>query len=60
MVVIFFFDLFLYLASVQFSSVQSLSRVRLFTTLWTAACQASLSVTNSGSLLKPMSIESQK
>ena len=33
--------------SVQFSSVQSLSRVRLFATPWTAACQASLSITNS-------------
>ena len=31
----------------QFSSVQSLSRVRLFATLWIAACQASLSITNS-------------
>ena len=44
-------------ASTQFSSVQSLSRVRLFVTLWTAACQASLSITNSQSLLKLMSIE---
>ena len=34
--------------SVQFSSVQSLSRVQLFATSWTAACQASLSITNSG------------
>ena len=42
----------------QFSLVQWLSRVRLFTTLWTAACQASLSITNSQSLLKLMSIES--
>ena len=42
----------------QFSSVQSLSRVQLFVTPWTAAHQASLSVTNSWSLLKPMSIES--
>ena len=42
----------------QFSSVQSLSRVRLFATPWTAACQASLSITNSWSLLKLMSIES--
>ena len=42
----------------MFSSVQSLSRVRLFATAWTAACQASLSFTNSQSLLKPMSIES--
>ena len=42
----------------QFSSVQSLSRVRLFATPWTAACQASLSITNSQSTPKPMSIES--
>ena len=42
----------------QFSSVQSLSHVRLFETPWTAACQASLSITNSGSPPKPMSIES--
>ena len=41
----------------SFSSVQLLSRVRLFATPWTAACQASLSVTNSRSLLKLMSIE---
>ena len=40
------------------SSVQSLSRVRLFVTPWTAAHQASLSITNSQSLLKLMSIES--
>ena len=39
------------------SSVQSLSRVRLFLTPWTAAHQASLSITNSRSLLKLMSIE---
>ena len=45
------------LSSVQFSSVQSLSRVQLFVTPWTAACQASLSITNSQSLLKLMSIE---
>ena len=42
----------------DFSSVQSLSRVRLFVTSWTAARQASLSITNSWSLLKLMSIES--
>ena len=42
----------------QFSSVQLLSHVRPFTTPWTAARQASLSITNSQSLLKPMSIES--
>ena len=40
------------------SSVQSLSRVWLFATPWTASCQASLSVTNSRSSPKPMSIES--
>ena len=42
----------------QCSSVQSLSRVRLFMTPWTAACQASLSITNSWSSLRLMSIES--
>ena len=41
----------------QFSSVQSLSHVRFFATPWTAARQASLSITNSGSLLKLVSIE---
>ena len=40
------------------SSVQSLSHVQLFVTPWTAACQASLSITNSWNLLKLMSIES--
>ena len=40
-----------------FSSVQLLNRVRLFVTLWTAARQASLSITSSPSLLKLMSIE---
>ena len=43
--------------SVQFSSVHSLSWVQLFETPWTAARQASLSITNSPSLLKLMSIE---
>ena len=43
---------------VLFSSVQSLSRVRLFATSWTAARQASLAITNSQSFLKLMSIES--
>ena len=38
--------------------IQSLSRVQLFVTPWTAAHQASLSITNSQSLLKLMSIES--
>ena len=41
-----------------FSSVQSLSRVQLFVTPWTAACRASLSITNSWSLPKLRSIES--
>ena len=42
----------------MFSSVQSLSHVQLFATLWIAACQASLSITNSQSSLRLMSIES--
>ena len=50
----FFFLLYLYL----YSSVQLLSRVRLFVTPWTAAHQASLSIANSWSLLKLMSIKS--
>ena len=41
----------------QFSLVQSLNRVWLFAIPWTAACQASLSITNCWSLPKPMSIE---
>ena len=44
--------------SVQFSSVQSLSRVRLFATPWITALQASLSITNSRSSLRLTSIES--
>ena len=43
--------------SVQFSSVQLLSHVRLFATPWTAALQASLSITNSQSMLKLIPIE---
>ena len=43
--------------SVQFISVQLLSHVQLFATPWTAACQASLSITNSQSLLRLMFIE---
>ena len=43
---------------IQISSVQSLSHVQLFATPWTAARQASLSITNSQSLLKLISIES--
>ena len=42
----------------QFSSVQSLSHIQLFVNSWTTACQASLSITNSRSPPKPMSIES--
>ena len=45
------------LYSLQFSSVQSISHVQLFATPWTAVHQASLSITNSQSLLKHMSIE---
>ena len=52
-VLIFFFVC----VCVCFSSVQLISRVRLFVTAWTAARQASLSITNSRSLLKVMSIE---
>ena len=48
-------DILVYFSS---SSVQSLSRVWLFATPWTAACQASLSITNSQSLLRLTSIES--
>ena len=44
--------------SKEFCCFQSLSPVRLFATSWTAACQASLSITSSQSLLKLMSIES--
>ena len=44
--------------SVQFSSVQSLSRVQLFVIPWIVAHQASLSITNSWNLLKLMSIKS--
>ena len=43
---------------ISFSSVQSLSCVQLFATPWMAACQASLSITNSRSSLKLLSIES--
>ena len=44
-------------SSYSFSSVQSFSCVRLFATPWTAECKASLSITNSQSLRKLMSIE---
>jgi len=43
---------------IQFSSVQPLSRVRLFVTPWITACQASLSITNSRSSFRLTSIES--
>ena len=46
------------ISSVQFSSVQSLSCVRLFATPWTAALHTSLSITSSRSLPKLMSTES--
>ena len=46
-----------YSICIQFSSVQSLSSVWLFATPWATACQASLSITNSRSLPKLMSIE---
>ena len=49
---------FFFTLSFQFSSVQSLSRVRLFVTPWIAARQASLSITNSWSSLRLTSIES--
>ena len=45
-------------SAIDLSSVQLLSHVWLFATPWTAACQASLSITNSQSLLKLMSIKS--
>ena len=46
-----------FFSSVQFRSIQSLSRVWLFVTPWTAVRQTSLSITNFWSLPKPMSIE---
>ena len=46
------------LFTLRFASVQSFSRFQLFGTPWTTARQASLSITNSQSLPKPMSIES--
>ena len=44
--------------NISVQSVQSLSQVQVFATPWTAACQTSLSITNSQSLLKLMPIES--
>ena len=55
-----FFQNFRKIGEYLFSSVQSVSRARLFVTPWTAAHHASLSITNSRSLLELMSIESVK
>ena len=52
-----FYFVCIFTSTCFFHSVQSLSRVRLFATPWTAARQASLSITNSRSLLKLMSTE---
>ena len=57
-VCIYIYIIFQVISLYQFSSVQSLSHVWLFVTLWTTACQASLSITNSRSPPRPMSIES--
>ena len=51
-------SLYISVRALVFSSVQLLSCVRLFAIPWTAAYQASLSITNSQSLLRLMSIES--
>ena len=56
--VLFSLLVWLFWHSVQFSSVQLLIRVWFFATPWITAHQASLSITNSWSLLKPMSIKS--
>ena len=45
------------MSTLKFSSIQSLSHFQLFATPWTAACQASLSITNSQSLIKLTSIK---
>ena len=61
LVILIFRKICIFVLTVAFtsiSSVQSLSCVRLFATPWTAACQASLSITNSRSPPKPMSIVS--
>ena len=50
--------IYLFILLVTLNSVQSLSHVRLFVTPWIAACQASLSITNSQSSPKLMCIES--
>ena len=51
------FWIFLAFSMIQFSSIKSFSHVQLFETPWTAACLASLSIANSWSSLKLMSIE---
>ena len=51
-------DYFSFCIWLHFNSIQSLSRILLFATPWTTACQTSLSITNCWSLPKPMSIES--
>ena len=56
-VMVFFFLLLLFFHHIQFTSVESLSPVQLFATPRTAARQASLSITNSRSLLRLMSTE---
>ena len=48
----------MFISSVQFSSLQLLSRVQLFVTRWITACQPSLFIPNCRSLSNPMSIES--
>ena len=55
---VFYVDSLIYLFLPLVSSVQLLSHVRLFVTPWTAACQASLSITKFQSLFKLMSIRS--
>ena len=55
--VFFFISIFLFSETARCSHSVQLSHVRLFVTPWTAACQASLSITNSRSPPKPMSIE---
>ena len=55
---VFLFRWLILFATFQFSLVQLLNHVGIFVTPWTAACQASLSITNSRSLHKLISIES--
>ena len=55
---IYLFIYYFFVWCLLFHSFQSLSRIQLFVTPWTTARQASLSITNSQSLPKPMSIES--